>query len=136
MHSIICKESNVNKKIASVIDYKSVADTVSRYVEAIRTGNIDMLDDVFHKAAVTYGIVEGHLMGGISNPAVDFIKMNGESPELDSHIDVLDMTSTTAVVRLITEKDAIGTDCCEYLTLIKFDTGWAIISKVFLQFDK
>lgn len=126
----------MNKKIVPASEYKDVTNVVSKYAEAIRNGDVDMMADIFYEGAVTYGIVDGKLEGGASNPAIDFINRNGKSPELEYQIDVLDITPTTAVVRLITEKDSIGTDCCEHITLIKVDTGWIVISKAFLQFDK
>ena len=125
----------VRKHRVSVDGYKEVTHTVVKYVEAIRIGSIDMLADAFHKDSVTYGFVDGSLMGGSSNPTADFIRKNGKSPGIDAHIDVLDMTPTTAIVRVITGNDASGADCNEYLTLVKDDNGWAVIAKVFHQFD-
>ena len=126
----------MNKKTVPVSAYQAVIDTVSRYVEAVRSGSVEMLKETFKSDSVTYGFVGGELMGGAGNPTVQFIEAYGKSSEIESHIDVLDMTPVTAVVRLMTEKDAIGTDCCEYLTLVKADQGWVIISKAFMQFDK
>jgi len=126
----------VNQKMVSANEYKDVTRVAAKYVEALRIGNIDMLGDIFHKDSVTYGTVNGELVGGgSSNPAAEFIKINGKSPELDAHIDVIDITPTTAVVRIIMEKDAIGSDCNENLLLIKLDGGWTVIAKVFHQFD-
>lgn len=127
----------MNQKIVSADEYKDVTNVAVKYIEALRTGNIDMLTDIFHKDSVTYGTVDGGLVGGGSNnPTAAFIKMYGKSPEIDAHIDVLDITPTTAVVRVIMEKDAIGSECNENLMLIKLDDGWTVIAKVFHQFDK
>lgn len=127
----------MNQKTVSADEYKEVAGVAANYVEALRIGSIDMLADIFHKDSVTYGTVNGELVGGgSSNPAAEFIKINGKSPEIDAHIDVLDISPTTAVVRIIMEKDAIGSDCNENLLLIKLDAGWTVIAKVFHQFDK
>lgn len=125
----------MNHKMVSANEYNDVTNVIAKYVEAVKTGNIDMLADIFHKNAIACGTVNGELVGGSgSNPATEFIKQNGKSPEIVSCIDVLDMTPTTAVVRLVMEKDAIGADCNAYLTLIKLDGGWTIIAKVFHQF--
>lgn len=126
----------VCKQPVSANEYKDVANTVAKYVEAIRIGSVEMLADAFHKDAVTYGFVDGLFMGGSSNPTVDFIRNNGKSPGIASHIDVLDITPTTAVVRVVTGNDASGAGCNEYLTLIKLDDGWTVIAKVFHQFDE
>lgn len=124
----------MNQKMVSANDYKEVVNVVAKYVEALRTGSIEMLAEIFHTNAVTYGTVNGELVGGSGNPAADFIKSNGKSPDIDSHIDVLDISPTTAAVRIVMENDAIGSDCNENLLLIKLDEGWTVIAKVFHQF--
>ncbi len=124
----------MSERTASVNDYKEVAEIAAKYVEAIRIGNIDMLDDMFHKNAVAYGTVDGQLVGGAGNPAVAFINNNGKSPEVEYHIDVLDITPTTAAIRIVMEKDAIGSDCNANLLLLKLNDGWTVIAKVFHQF--
>lgn len=126
----------MNKKDRSVSEYRNIRGTLERYVEALRTGNVDMLSGVFHKEIVTHGIVDGVLVGGAGNLAAEFIRINGASPDIASHIDILDMTPVTAVARILIENDAIGSDCCEYLNLIKTEGKWSIVSKAFLQFDK
>ena len=125
----------MSQKPMRVNEYNAVTATVLRYIEALRVGSVDMLTESFHKDAVTYGTVDGKLVGGANNPTADFIKKHGKSPEIDAHIDVLDITPTSAVVRIVMEKDAIGADCIEYQTLIKLDEGWTVIAKVFHQFD-
>lgn len=126
----------MNQRMVSTNEYKEVISVATKYVEALRVGSVDMLTNIFHKDCVTYGTVNGVVMGGISNPTIDFIKNYGKSPEIISHIDVLDITPTTAVVRVVMEKDAVGSDCNDYLTFIKLDHGWTIVAKVFHQFDK
>ena len=126
----------MSQRTVSADDYKDVTRVAAQYVEALRIGSVDMLADIFHKNSVTYGTVNGELVGGSGNPAADFIKNNGKSPEIVSHIDVLDITPTTAVVRIVMGNDAVGSDCNDYLTFIKLDTGWTVIAKAFHQFDK
>ena len=123
----------MSKHGVSVGDYKAVADVASKYIEAVRSGSIDMLTETFHQDSVTYGVVGGELMGGAGNPTAKFIEVYGKSPDIGCQIDVLDMTPFTAVVRVVTENDAIGTGCCEYLTLIKNGQRWVIMAKACVQ---
>lgn len=95
-----------------------------------------MLSESFHKNSMTYGTVDGKLMGGDLDATVDFIRKHGQSPEIEAHVDVLDITPTSAVVRAVSEKDAVDSDVIEFLTLIKIDGRWTIIAKVFHQFDR
>lgn len=125
----------MNQRTVSIEEYNNVVNLAAKYVEALRVGSVEMLDEVYHKDCVTYGTVDGVLMGGASNPTADFIKNYGESPEIVAHIDVLDITPTTAIVRVVMEKDAVGSDCNDYLSFIKIDKDWSVIAKVFHQFD-
>ncbi len=125
----------MNKRTVSAEEYNNVVKLAAKYVEALRIGSVDMLADIFHKDCVTYGTVNGELMGGAGNPTADFIINYGKSPAIVSRIDVLDITPTTAVVRIVMEKDAVGSDCNDYLSFIKIDKGWTVIAKVFHQFD-
>ena len=88
----------MNQRTVSANEYNNVINVATKYVEALRIGSVDMLAEIFHKDCVTYGTVNGELMGGASNPTADFIKDYGKSPEIVYHIDVLDITPTTAVV--------------------------------------
>ena len=126
----------MNKRNVSASEYNSVTEIANKYIEALRTGNVELLSEVFYKNSVTYGSVNGELMGGIDNPTIDFINKYGGSSEIIFHIDILAMTPTTSFVQIITENDAIGSDCNDYLSLVKLDVGWKIIAKTFHQFDK
>lgn len=125
----------MNKRNTSPDQYNDIVELATKYVEALRVGSVEMLADVFHKNCVTYGTVNGELVGGAGNPTADFINDHGKSPEIGYHIDVLDITPTTAVVRIVMEKDAVGSDCNDCLSFIKLDKGWTVIAKVFHQFD-
>ncbi len=48
----------------------------------------------------------------------------------------LDMTPTTAVVRVTMENDAPGGDYTDYHTLIKIDGTWKIVAKLFHEYQK
>lgn len=125
----------MNQRTVSAEEYNNVVNAAAKYVEALRIGSVEMLAEIFHKNSVTYGTVNGELLGGAGNPTANFIKNYGPSAEIITHIDVLDITPTTAVVRIVMEKDAVGSDCNDYLSFIKLDEGWKIIAKVFHQFE-
>lgn len=83
-----------------------------------------------------YGLAGGKtLLGGPIGNLYDFVRRNGSAPEIKTHMDVLAITPTTAVVRIDMEKDAIGADYNDYITFIKLDGRWQAIAKVFHQFN-
>lgn len=125
-----------NAKVVSVDDYSAVLEAARNYVEGLRTGDADTVAKAFHKEAVMYGLAGGKtLLGGPIDNLYDFVRQNGSAPEIKTHMDVLAITPTTAVVRIDMEKDAIGADYNDYITFIKLDSRWQAIAKVFHQFN-
>ena len=125
-----------NTKVVSVDDYNAVLEAAHNYVEGLRTGDADTVAKAFHKEAIMYGLAGGKtLLGGPIRNLYDFVRRNGSAPEIKTHMDVLAITPTTAVVRIDMEKDAIGADYNDYITFIKLDGRWQAIAKVFHQFN-
>lgn len=125
-----------NTKVVSVDDYNAVLEAAHNYVEGLRTGDADTVAKAFHKEAIMYGLAGGKtLLGGPIGNLYDFVRRNGSAPAIKTHMDVLAITPTTAVVRIDMEKDAIGADYNDYITFIKLDGRWQAIAKVFHQFN-
>ena len=124
-----------NIKTVPTQDYEEVVATVAKYVEGLRVGSIDGVSKAFHKDAVMYGFTNGDLLGGPIKNLYDFVKKNGAAPDIQTRLDVLAITPTTAVVRVDMEKDAIGADYTDFHTLIKLDGTWCIIAKVYHMYE-
>lgn len=73
---------------------------------------------------------------GASNSMAYFINNYGKSPEVIFYIDVVNIKSTTESVHIFMEKDAVGSDCHDCLSLIKLDKVLAVIENIFHQLDK
>lgn len=125
-----------NIKAVPTAEYNAVIATANQYVEGLRVGSAEGVAQAFHKDAVMYGFTNGELLGGPIKNLFDFVKNNGDAPDITTRLDVLAITPTTAVVRVDMEKDAIGADYNDYLTLIKIDGTWKVIAKVYHQFEK
>lgn len=124
-----------NIKAVSTSEYNAVIAVAQKYVDSLRIGSVEGLTEAFHKEAVMYGFTNGELLGGSVTNLFDFVEKNGKAPEITTRLDVLAITPTTAVVRVDMEKDAIGADYNDYLTLIKLNGGWKVIAKVYHQFE-
>ena len=124
-----------NIKAVPTSEYNAVIATANQYVEGLRVGSAEGVAQAFHKDAVMYGFTNGELLGGPIKNLFDFVQKNGDAPEITTRLDVLAITPTTAVVRVDMEKDAIGADYNDYLTLIKIDGTWKVIAKVYHQFE-
>ncbi|KAB8075268.1 hypothetical protein BDV29DRAFT_172353 [Aspergillus leporis] len=83
-----------------------------------------------------YGLHGSNLLGGHIKNLYDFVDQHGTAPEIKVRTDVLAITPTTAVVRVDMEKDAMGADYTDFHTLIKLDSKWQIVGKVFHLYEK
>jgi hypothetical protein len=124
-----------NIKAVPTRDYDAVIAVAQKYVDGLRIGSAEGVAEAFHKDAVMYGFTNGELLGGSIVNLFEFVKKNGKAPEITTRLDVLAITPTTAVVRVDMEKDAIGADYNDYLTLIKINGDWKVIAKVYHQFE-
>ncbi|MBC6961499.1 MAG: hypothetical protein DWB48_01865 [Nitrosomonas sp.] len=124
-----------NIKAVPTRDYDAVIATAQKYVDGLRIGSVEGVAEAFHKDAVMYGFTNGELLGGPIKNLFDFVQKNGKASEITTRLDVLAITPTTAVVRVDMEKDAIGADYNDYLTLIRIDGDWKVIAKVYHQFE-
>jgi hypothetical protein len=112
---------STNIKIISTKDYGDVVETVKKYVEGLRKGSVATISNAFNKDAVMYGYTNGVLLGGPIDNLYDFVEKNGTAPDIKTHLDVLAITPTTAVVRVDMEKDAIEANYTDFHTLIKIN---------------
>ncbi len=124
-----------NIKAVATRDYDAVIAVAQQYVDSLRVGSADGLAQAFHEDAVMYGFTNGQLLGGPIDNLFDFVRKNGNAPDIVTRLDVLAITPTTAVVRVDMENDAIGADYNDYLTLIKISGSWKVIAKVYHQFE-
>ena len=124
-----------NIKTVSTNDYEDVVATVSKYIDGLHAGSVTNISQAFHNDAVMYGFTNDKLLGGPIKNLYDFVEKNGTAPDIKTHIDVLAITPTTAVVRVDMEKDAIGADYTDFHTLIKLDGTWLIIAKVYHMYE-
>nr|WP_180205586.1 nuclear transport factor 2 family protein [Pseudomonas sp. SbOxS1]NYU05715.1 nuclear transport factor 2 family protein [Pseudomonas sp. SbOxS1] len=124
-----------NIKAVPTSEYNAVIATANQYVEGLRVGSAEGVAQAFHKDAVMYGFTNCELLGGPIKNLFDFVQKNGSASEITTRLDILAITPTTAVVRVDMEKDAIGADYNDYLTLIKIDGAWKVIAKVYHQFE-
>lgn len=124
-----------NIKAVPTAEYDAVIAVAQKYVDGLRIGSVEDVAQAFHKDAVMYGFTNGALLGGPIANLFGFIEKNGKAPEIKPRLDILAITPTTAVVRVDMEKDAIGADYNDYLTLIRIDGRWKVIAKVYHQFE-
>lgn len=124
-----------NIKAVSTAEYNAVIAVAQKYVDGLRIGSPEGVAEAFHEEAVMYGFTNGELLGGPISNLYEFVRKNGKAPEITTRLDVLAITPTTAVVRIDMERDSIGADYNDYLTLIRINGEWKVIAKVYHQFE-
>jgi hypothetical protein len=124
-----------NSKTVATQDYTAVVAAVQAYVDGLRVGSRAGVAQAFHPEAVMYGFTNGELLGGPISNLYDFVQQNGAAPDIQTRLDVLAITPTTAVVRVDMEKDAIGADYTDFHTLLKQEGQWRVIAKVYHQYE-
>ena len=83
-----------------------------------------------------YGHGPDGLLGGSIDNLYSFVEHYGKAPDIAVRLDVLDMTPTTAVVKVTMEQDAAGADYTDYHSLIKIDGQWKVVAKLFHLYDQ
>ena len=124
-----------NIKAVATSEHNAVIAVAEKYVDGLRIGSPERLEEAFHEQAVMYGFTNGKLLGGSISNLYEFVRDNGKAPDITTRLDVLAITPTPAVVRVDMEQDAIGADYNDYLTLIRIDGAWKVIAKVYHQFQ-
>ena len=127
---------NFNPTSSSEID--AVVKTVEKYINGIKTANIETLKQAFYPSATMHGYIGDDLSAGPIDPLFALIEACGPMDGLKSRIDVLDITGTTAVVRVTMEHADHDRDYTDFHTLYKQREGgsWRIIAKVFHLYDR
>jgi len=128
--------SRVNKNVNAVQDYQDVIAVVDGYVQGLKEGSVDQLRRSFHADGIMYGHGPDGLLGGSIDNLYTFVEHYGKAPDIAVRLDVLDMTPTTAVVRVTMEQDAAGADYTDYHSLIKIDGQWKVVAKLFHLYDQ
>jgi len=127
--------SNFNTTSSAEID--AVVKTVETYITGLKTGSVETLKQAFHPSATMHGYIGDDLTAGSIDNLYTLIEACGSVPDLKSRIDLLDMTRTTAVVRVTMEHADQDRDYTDFHTLYKERDGgkWTIIAKVFHLYD-
>ncbi|NIF06597.1 nuclear transport factor 2 family protein [Chryseobacterium sp. Tr-659] len=122
------------KKDNRVKDYQDIVTVLENYTEGLKTGNVEQLQQSFHKDAIMYGYWDEYLVeGGITN-LYDSVRKHGTAPHIKTHIDILHTTDRIALARIEYERNAADKNGMDYHALIKVNDEWKIISKLFQTF--
>lgn len=116
-------------------EYDAVIQAAQAYIDGYRAGDIAGIERAFHKDSIMWGYSGNDLLQGAAVPVfASFFKALGASPNARARLDILAIAPTAAVVRVDMEGDVMGASFHDYLSLLKIDGQWKIISKVFQRY--
>lgn len=114
----------------TVSEYDAIANTVQRYVDGGKSGRSAEMKAAFHPDATIFGYIGADLFGGPIQKLFDWNDQNGPATKLQARLGGIDIMDTIATVRLELD-NWTGHRFTDMFTLLKVDSEWKIISKVF-----
>ncbi|OWY94219.1 RNase H [Phytophthora megakarya] len=116
-------------------NHQPIVTAVQTHVDGLRSGKPNNLNKVVHDNAKMYGFSGDTLIDGPIENLYNLDRLRGLATEAKTRINVLAITSTTAVVRVDMENDETGLNYTDFLTLIKANGGWYITVVNFHLYD-
>ncbi|KAG7394224.1 hypothetical protein PHYBOEH_005479 [Phytophthora boehmeriae] len=108
----------------------------AKYAQGIRSASRKLLsEEVFHKDAIIYGTVLGSFMGGPIEKLYQLVDGRSESSNMTYHVDVVDATPTTGVLRVHLDNLVTGVSYIDLLSAVKIDGKWRIVCKVLQEYE-
>ncbi|MBS0399148.1 MAG: nuclear transport factor 2 family protein [Proteobacteria bacterium] len=113
-----------------------VETAVRKYIEGIRTGNVQLLKEVFDPDARLHGVIMGHFVHG---PLDAFLKDVAEKPAPAKSGEpfraaIVDLHVNGSVARAtVIEESYFGLNFMDHFHLLKTERGWVIVDKIFFH---
>lgn len=121
---------------ARIVDRIAIEAVIGKYIAGLRQGSVDLLKQTFHKHAIMYGFsIKGMIHEGGIQRLYDIIETGGPLSKVTGRVSVQHQTSNTASVLAELASTAENENSTDYLSLMKIDGKWIIISKVYHLYD-
>ena len=111
-------------------ELKAVHKVAEKYLEAGRTGNVELMKEVFHDDATIFGHFEGEVLGGPISLLYDWMESFGAADKIDGVVLSVDVEGTIASVKVQAD-NWCGYNFTDFLNLLKIERGWVVINKMF-----
>ena len=108
----------------------AIAETLQRYIDGARTGDIALLRSAFTEGARVSGSYSGKPVSWTLSEFCDALGKGGAAPGLEARVVSIEHGGSAAMARL----EALnwrGTRYTDFFVLVRHDDGWRIDSKVF-----
>lgn len=114
-------------------EYEAVEKAAMLFVKSVGSGDSAPARELFYDEAVMFGYLDGNLEHGPIQNLYDNIDTVGADPGYRARIDVLCIEETVAIVRVLEDNWGGRIDFSDFLLLIKMDSEWKGVAKVYNQ---
>jgi len=116
-------------------DEAQIRDALALYVQSGIEANSEIMKPMTHPDATMYWAEDGKITGGPIQELFDRIDGRPPSPDVTHEIHDLDISPTTATVRVELDNWG-GKKFTDHLSFIKTDEGWKLMHKIFYHHVK
>ena len=113
-------------------DKEQILEALELYLESGRQANSDIMKPITHEDATMYWAEDGVITGGHIQELFDRIDGRDPSPDVSHEINALDISHTTATVRVELDNWG-GKKFSDQLSFIKTNDGWKLMHKIFFH---
>jgi hypothetical protein len=111
-------------------DIRLIESTIQHYINGAKSGKGDDMKPAFHKDATIFGYIGSDLFAGPIQKLFDWNDENGPAPDIVTNIANIDVEGSIATAKLESD-NWTGHKFTDFFTLLKVDSEWKIMNKVF-----
>jgi hypothetical protein len=109
---------------------QAIAETLKRYIDGARSGDVALLRSAFTSSARVSGSYSGKPVSWSLQEFCDAVAKGGAAPRLEARVVSMEHSGSAAMARLEAQNWR-GTRYTDFFVLVRRDGGWRIDSKVF-----
>ena len=120
---------------ARISEYNKLEALGKKYLEGLKTANIEMLKEIFHEKSCIYGRLNDFKSSDPIQSLFDEIKKAGKcGDDFCGKVDILSLDKDIAILKIL-EENWHGYNFTDYFTCWKEDDTWKIITKIYTPIE-
>jgi hypothetical protein len=120
--------------MSQVTEQDAIAAVIQKYVDGGLQGKGSLMRPAFHEGATIFGYLGPDLIAGPIEGLFEWVDAHDPASEVEARVASVDIAGTAASVRVEIDNWS-GHQFTDFLSLLKVDGEWKIISKVFYLHD-
>lgn len=116
--------------MSQVTEQDAIAAVVQKYLDGGLQAKSSVMRPAFHAGATIFGYLGPDLIAGPIEGLFEWVDANDPASEMEARLGSVDIAGTVATVRVEID-NWLGHQFTDFLSLLKVDGEWTIISKVF-----